>query len=150
MDGHSSVGLPSGSLITIGGWTLVNGQGTRLAQVWLLKQNVWSQLMSLNEVRFIKKLFMCEKCASWDFLRKMRLALIEQNTKFSFSSELFLARFFLVGDFPRIERLRLPWFCRLLSSSDPATRLRWRRRYLDKDSWTSSKVALLSNSVSHT
>ena len=48
---HSSVGLPSGSLITIGGWTPTEG---RLAEVWLLKKNFWSQLMSLNQVRFIK------------------------------------------------------------------------------------------------
>ena len=49
MDLHSSVGLPSGSLITIGGRTVRN-----LAEVWLLKKNFWSQLMNLNEVRFIK------------------------------------------------------------------------------------------------
>ena len=54
LETHSSVGLPSGSLITIGGWTLVNGEDTRLAKVWLLKQNAWSRLKKLKKVRFIK------------------------------------------------------------------------------------------------
>ena len=55
MWGHSSVGLPSGSLITIGGFTLVNGKGgTLIGEVWLLKKNAWSQLMSMKDVSFVK------------------------------------------------------------------------------------------------
>ena len=45
----SAMGLPSGSLLTIGGGDKKTGQ--RLNEIWELKNDKWSEVGSLSEVR---------------------------------------------------------------------------------------------------